>query len=81
MAKQIQNIADILDLFVDNHSNSTLRNIKNSASSAMVCFVWHSLVNGSIRLEKSLYKKLNNASILIGSYVQINQRTDAQMTS
>lgn len=47
----------ILDLFVDNNSTSTLGDIENTASFAMVHLVWHSFVDGTIYLNNK--KKMN----------------------
>ena len=57
----------ILDLFVDNNSTSTLGDIENTASFAMVHLVRHSFVDGTIYL--------NNKKKLIYSCSRCTQKT------
>lgn len=52
----VQQHVDLLHLFVHYNSNSSLGDIKNTTSFAMINFVRHSFVDGTINLDK----KINN---------------------
>jgi hypothetical protein len=51
----------VSDLLVNDHSNRSRVNIEDSAGSAVIVFIWHTFMDGSINYN------INNISNFVGS--------------